>query len=67
VLGPLIFVSRALWFSPAKISLSLFLFFFGSVRHLGKYFTSAADFHFPLGGLLISAQELGRQFDPVAA
>jgi hypothetical protein len=47
---------------------SQFVFvFFGSVRHLGKYFTSAADFHFPLGGLLISAQELGRQFDPVAA
>jgi hypothetical protein len=51
---PLIFVSRGLCFSPAKISHNLFCFS-GSFRHLGKCFTSAADFHFPFGGLLISA------------
>jgi hypothetical protein len=41
---------------------SQFVLFLCSIRHLGKCFTAAADFHFPFGGLLISAQGLGHQF-----
>jgi hypothetical protein len=31
------------------------------------FISSAADFLFPFGGLLIPTPELGHQFDPVAA